>query len=91
MAWDGYFPPTAEHCFMAYSREIERFDVKTDNGDVCTVVKRREFVGPKGEEVLGMDSYNTLAGKPVEWDPENPDIFLLPFGVASPWIKSRRI
>ena len=76
---------------MAYTKEIERFTVKDERGNLHTIVHLQEYVGPKGEEAPGYSSYQTDRGKAVNWHQDTPDIYYLPFGITSPWLESRRI
>ncbi|MEE4652825.1 hypothetical protein V2K79_12285 [Pseudomonas alliivorans] len=59
-------------------KEIDRFDVLDDFGDVYTVVHSQEFFMDDGQEVLGYKSLRTTDGRIVTQDSEVNDLFYLP-------------
>ncbi|EGH68820.1 hypothetical protein [Pseudomonas syringae] len=59
-------------------KEVDRFDVLDDFGDVYTVVVLQEFFMDEGQEVLGLKRLQTTDGRPVTQDSKANDLFYLP-------------
>ena len=76
---------------MARIVEIGRFQVKDEGGTLHTVVHYQEYVGPKGEEIKGYQSFKTQSGKGVNQDRDDHDLFHLPIGFVEPWVAARRV
>lgn len=76
---------------MASIKEVERFEVRDDRGKSYTIVRLQEFVGARGDEILGLSSYETDTGNAVNWSKDEPDVYYLPFGFDTPWIAARKV
>ncbi|MFJ3153513.1 hypothetical protein ACIPIX_05110 [Pseudomonas protegens] len=72
---------------MAKMTELERFEVRDDNGTRYTVIRYQEWSGglPTCQRLL------TLTGKECNADPEDPELFYLPLGFIDPWLSARRV
>ena len=76
---------------MARVVEIDRFKVKTEDGALHTVIHYQEYVGPRGEELKGYESFKTQNGKGVNRDAKDHELFYLPIGFTDPWVAARRM
>ncbi|HEN8706780.1 TPA: hypothetical protein U8209_003265 [Pseudomonas putida] len=75
---------------MARSQEIDRFQVRTDDGRLHTVVHYQEYVGPKGDELKSLQRFETQNGSGVNQDEADSDLFYLP-GLTTPYVAARRV
>ncbi|WP_125929533.1 hypothetical protein [Pseudomonas putida] len=76
---------------MARVEEIGRFEVRSEDGGLHTVIHYQEYVGGRGDEIEGYQRFETLNGKGVNRDEEDHDLFYLPIGLTSPWVAARRV
>ncbi|PWY39092.1 hypothetical protein DK184_25250 [Pseudomonas sp. RW405] len=76
---------------MARSVEIDRFQVRTEDGRLHTVVHYQEYVGPRDDELKGLQRFETQTGKGVNRDEADGDLFYLPIGFTEPWVAARRV
>jgi len=65
--------------------EIDRFQVVDDRGRKHVVVHYRQI------GVSGLDRYAIESGQGVNVDEDDPDVFYLPIGISSPWVKCRKV
>lgn len=76
---------------MARVVEIDRFQVRTDDGGLHTVIHYQEYVGSRGDELASGQRFQTQNGKGVNRDNTDHDLFYLPIGFTEPWVAARRV